>query len=193
MAVFPVVLDACVIFPATLRDTLLRAAEEGLYRLILSDKIMDEAFRNLVLRKRCTDSQVEHLKESMKAAFPEAFFQAFQPLIDAMTNDPKDRHVLATALLGQAQVIVTVNLKDFPKEALEPYGVEAQDPDTFLLHLFTLYPEAMTDLIWRQAADKREPPRTASQILKHLSIHAPRFCEHCLPEIEKIEAKLRWQ
>jgi len=52
-----------------------------------------------------------------------------------MTNDPKDRHVLAAALVARATTIVTTNLRDFPVRATRPHGVVALTPDDFLTSL----------------------------------------------------------
>ncbi len=72
----------------------------------------------------------------MEEAFPEAMVprQAYERLIPAMANNSKDRHVLAAAVAGRADVIVTFNVSDFPAEACGPYGIDVQDPDTFLVH-----------------------------------------------------------
>jgi hypothetical protein len=72
-----------------------------------------------------------------------------------------------------------------------PYGIEVQSPDIFLVHLFDLDSEAMIGVIWEQAADKRKPPRSASEIVRHLSLHAPRFGEKVRPVIDSIESGLQ--
>lgn len=69
----------------------------------------------------------------MRTAFPDARVTGYESLIPAMTNHPKDRHVLAAAARADAAVIVTANLKDFPAAALEPYQIDAVHPDDFLL------------------------------------------------------------
>ena len=113
VAPFKVVLDANVLFPFTLRDTLLRAAQAGLFQVYWSDEILDEAARNLVARGRITAEQAERLTTAIRGAFPEAVVTGHEPLIAAMPNEPKDRHVVAVAVKAGAQVIVTSNLRDF--------------------------------------------------------------------------------
>lgn len=191
MAVFPVVLDACVLFPPVLRDTLFRAAEKGLYQLVLSPTILEETTRNLVRRAGVTSEMASRLEDEIRRAFPESFFAPPQSLVEVMTNDPKDRHVVATAVLSHASVIVTKNGKDFPSSSVLPYGIEVQSPDIFLVHLFDLDSEAMIGVIWEQAADKRKPPRSASEIVRPLSLHAPRFAEKVRPVIDSIESGLQ--
>src|SRR5919202_4811570 len=125
MATLRAVLDASVLFPAAVRDTLLRAAASGLYQLYWSDEILDEVRRNLVASGRATPEQAQRLGDVMQGAFPEASVPGYEVLIDHMANDPKDRHVLAAAVVSQAQIIVTDNLRHFPHEALAPFNVEA--------------------------------------------------------------------
>ncbi len=111
----------------------------------------------------------------MEANFPESLVQGYEPLVPVMTNHPKDRHVLAAAVVAGAQVIVTTNLRHFGDEALAPYGLEAQSPDTFLTHLYALNPGQMAEIIRQQAAALRNPPRTTADVLANLGLHAPEF------------------
>jgi predicted nucleic acid-binding protein len=172
---FGVVLDACVLIPATLRDTLLRAVEKGMYRLHWSDKILDEVRRNLVKRGMTSPEDAQDLIEQMDRFFAEANVRGFEVLIPAMTNDPKDRHVLAAAVMSRSQVIVTSNIKDFPKPALDPFGIEAQTPDEFLTYLFYLNPTLMMEILTEQAGDLNDPPMTVPEVLEVLAIVAPSF------------------
>jgi hypothetical protein len=111
----------------------------------------------------------------MSDQFPEASVTGYEPLIDGMTNDPKDRHVVAAAVVAGAQVIVTSNLRDFPQQALERFSIEAQSPDEFLTNLLDLAPERVTRLIAEQATDLHAPPMTVNQILDEIAVHAPQF------------------
>jgi predicted nucleic acid-binding protein len=172
---FGVVLDACVLIPATLRDTLLRAAEKGMYRLHWSDEILDEVRRNLVKREMTSPENAQDLIDQMNNFFPEANVRGFEVLIPSMTNDKKDRHVLAAAVMSRSQVIITSNIKDFQKKALEPFGIEAQTPDEFLTHLFYLKPTLMTEILSAQVRDLNDPPMTVSEVLEVLSIVVPDF------------------
>ena len=141
---FRVVLDANVLFPFTLRDTLLRATYAGLYQVRWSAEILDETARNLIGTGRMTDEQAQHLVEQMTKAFPEAMIEGYELLTPTMPNDEKDRHVAAAAVKAGAEVIVTNNLKDFRDL---PPGIEAQSPDTFLCDLFDLEPSRMVNLL----------------------------------------------
>lgn len=101
-----------MLYPFTLRDTLLRAGGEGLFQVYWSAEILDEAIRNLVASTTLTAEQGARLRAAMEKAFPEAEVTGYEPLIAGMQNDPKDRHVVAAAVKAGAQVIVTLNLRD---------------------------------------------------------------------------------
>ena len=169
---FRVVLDANVLFPFTLRDTLLRAAAVGMYQVHWSEEILTEATRNLIRTKQMNGEQVAHLMAAMRRAFPEALVQGHEPLIESMLNEDKDRHVVAVAVKAAAQVIVTSNLKDFVPL---PDGVEAQSPDEFLFDLFDLSPREMVELLQRQAAALKRPPVSLHELLNGLGKTVPRF------------------
>jgi len=175
MSSFVVVLDACVLFPMALRDTLLRAASAGLYRMQWTNEILEEVRRNLISDRGVPEKKARQLIDTMYKHFPEALITEHKSLISAMSNNPKDRHVLAAAVACRAQVIVTQNLRHFPQEALAAFEVEAQTPDEFLTYLFQLAPAHMIEIIKEQAEDLRNPPWTVSDVLDILSKVAPKF------------------
>lgn len=174
VAPFKVVLDANVLFPFSLRDTLLRAAAEGLFQLYWSERILNETERNLVATGTITGEQAARLRAAMTHAFPEAMVTGYEYLIPAMPNHEKDRHVVAAAVKAGAQVIVTNNLKDFREL---PGGIEAQSPDEFLCNLFDLDPEGMVALVKSQAAALRNPPRSFDELLRGLAKMVPDFAK----------------
>jgi predicted nucleic acid-binding protein len=173
-APFRVVVDACALFPITVCDTLLRAAAAGYFQIFWSAEILDETRRNLVKTLRTSEEQAAKRCEAMRRFFPEAMVTGYEPLVAAMENDPKDRHVAAAALKVGAQVIVTSNTRDFTKL---PEGIEAQTPDEFLCNLFGLRPDAMVAIVTAQAAALKRPPVTFEQVLGGLATVAPRFAE----------------
>lgn len=179
MSNFAAVLDACVIIPAVVRDTLLRAAEAGLYRPRWSHDILDEVERNLtrIIGTRGhadAEGKVQHLLAELRAQFPEAIVTGYGALIPTMTNHEKDRHVLAAAVTSDAQAIITSNSIHFPASALGPYNIEALTPDQFLSDLFDLYPEQMCAILLAQAAALHRP-QTADDLLTNLNRSAPNF------------------
>ncbi len=169
---FKVVLDANVLYPFSLRDTLLRLAERELYVLAWSERILDEVGRNLVADGRADTATAARLKAAMRSAFPEALVDAdaIAATEPAMTNDPGDRHVLATAVIAGAEGIVTFNARHFPTAALAPLGTQQIDPDDFLSTLLDIDGPAVADTIAEQAADLRRPPLAPAQLLDLLQL-----------------------
>lgn len=165
-------LDANVLFPFTLRDTLLRAAAAGLLQVRWSDEILTETTRNLVAKGRATDAQAASLRAAMERAFPEAMVSGFERRLLEMRNDPKDRHVAAAAAHGGATSIVTSNLGDFREL---PLGVAAVAPDAFLCELFASHPDLLAEVVRAQAAAMRRPPRTVEDIVRGLGTVVPVF------------------
>jgi predicted nucleic acid-binding protein len=176
MSSFGVVLDANVLFPASLRDTLLRAADAGLYRLQLTNDILEETRRNLV-RKGMSETKAQRLVEVIKDIYQETFVTGYHLLIGSMPNQEKDKHVLAAAVKSGAQVIVTQNLKDFPDKALAPFEIEAQSPDEFLIHLFYLDRDVIIRILLEQAGELRNPSKTVYEVLDTLALHVPKFAD----------------
>lgn len=162
-------------FPMYLRDTLLRAAEAGLYLPYWSQEILDGATRNLVSTGRMTAERAMNLEATIKAAFPEAMVEVPVGLALQMTNHPGDRHVLAAAVAASANGIATFNLKHFPAYALEPWNIEAMSPDAFLSELYDKSPLSMVQVVRQQSKDLRKPPMTVAELLDLLSKQVPEF------------------
>ncbi|HSH81995.1 MAG TPA: PIN domain-containing protein [Herpetosiphonaceae bacterium] len=177
MSFLGVVLDTSVLFPAVVRDTLLRSADAGMYRPYWSDEILEELRRNLVSTGRTTEEQAQRLVDMLRRAFPEASITGYEEVVNRMTNHPKDRHVLAAAVVAQAQIIVTDNLRDFPETALAPFTIEAQSADTFLTGLFEEVPERMVQIVIEQTAAMRLWPKTYSEVLDSIGKQAPTFAK----------------
>lgn len=171
---FRAVLDANVLFPFSLRDTLLRLAEPEpspgptpLYIPLWSERILEEMVRNLVKDRRMDQERADRLASLMRSAFEEASVggDAVAALEPSMTNDPGDRHVLAAAVAGGAEAIITFNLEHFPPASCEPFGVEATHPDEFLLALYGIAPALVVEEARQQAADLTKPPWTFEDLI----------------------------
>ena len=175
MSSFGVVLDACVLFRARLRDTLLRSAEAGLYRVHWSPDIVEETRRNLLRTGRCTEAQAERVVAQMCGFFPEAMAEDYEIYIPSMPVNDKDRHVVAAAVATRSEVIVTDNLKDFPNNLLAPLDIEAQSPDEFLSNLVDRAPGTMIDLLAQQAKDMSRPHRDFNWLLEQYRSDCPDF------------------
>ena len=173
------VLDANVLIAAGPRDTLLRAAERGLYQPFWSETILAEVQRNLaaLLARRSHADPAKlaaTLVGAVRAHFPEAIVSDYEAIVHAMTNNPKDRHVVAAAIVARASFIVTANLTDFPVSALRPYQLEACSPDTFLSNLHGRHPTILTQILIEQGGDLRQP-RTLADMLTMLEPQLPHF------------------
>ena len=136
---YRVTLDACVLIPMPLADTLLRMAESPrLYLPKWSQMILNEVTRNLTGKWNLSADKARRREDEIRRHFPEAWVTGFEPLIDKMTNDPADRHVLATAVRCHSELIVTYNLRHFPPESLQPWEIDVQGPSAFLRGLYDL-------------------------------------------------------
>jgi len=178
------VLDACVLYPIGLRDVLLDIAIElGMYRPLWSATILDEVERNLVKGGRCTPDQAAGLRKAMTDTFPEAEVSGFEHLMTEMTNHPKDRHVLAAAVAGEAEIVVTSNLRDFPQEACQAVGIRRMHPDDFLCLARSLNREV--DMIVQGVATRygrHGRPVTYDSLISSLFQPAPKFAAQLLTD-----------
>jgi hypothetical protein len=167
---FIVLYDACVLYPAPLRDLLVRIAKTGIVRARWTDAILDECFRNILeQRPDLKPDALERTRELMKQAVPDCLVTGFEALIEGLSlPDRDDRHVLAAAIRVGAQAIVTFNLADFPDEKLAPYDIEAKHPDDFVLDTIDLAPAAVAKVVSDQAEALKNPPRTAGELLDTL-------------------------
>jgi hypothetical protein len=156
---YTAVLDACVLVPIALADTLLRVAEKGLYRPLWSDRILTEAQAAIEEIHPGIDAAKRFTQ--MREAFDDAVVSGWEELEGGLSlPDQDDRHVLAAAIRGGAQGIITANAKDFPAAALAPLGLEAVHPDDFLLDQLDLSPPTILQVIREQAAHTKRPPLT---------------------------------
>ncbi|WP_260291943.1 PIN domain-containing protein [Sedimenticola hydrogenitrophicus] len=168
---FVVLLDANVLYPAPLRDFLITLATSGLYSAKWTERIYDEWWtRNLVKQWPELKSALSRTRELMDRAVPDCLVTGYESLIEGLAlPDPNDRHVLAAAIRCGAQIIVTHNLKDFPADVLDLYGVEAMLPDEFLEYQFGLRPELIIKAAKAQRARLQNPPKTPEEFLERLA------------------------
>lgn len=163
-------LDACVLYPQMLRDVMITLARAGFYRAKWTDRINDEWVRQLVRRNPDRERLVLRTKELVNLSVADCLIDNFEHVIEIVSlPDPDDRHVLAAAIHGKADYIVTLNLTDFPSNVLEPYGIVAQSPDDFLAPLIEdSVPQACESL---RTLRKRyqSPAMTAEEFLASLS------------------------
>jgi predicted nucleic acid-binding protein len=149
-------------------------AESPTFDACLTDDILQEVRYNLI-KKRMSQEKAESLINVIKVQFTGSFVTNHTLLLTSMPINEQDRHVLAAAVASESQIIVTQNLRDFPPHLLNPFDVEAQSPDDFLVQLFSYESEQMIQIIREQAHGLRNPPRTVPDLLNTLTQHAPTF------------------
>lgn len=178
---FIALVDANALWPEAVRDVLLRAAGQGLYRLLWTKAILDEVERSLNGRRPdLGPERIGKLITQMQTAFPGAMVEDYEDLIPVMQNDPKDRHVLAAAIRSGAGVVITDNIRDFPDHACTPYNIDIQTPDAFLCHLWDLNPEDMALVLRQRSQALKRPPLSVLQVVEGLQSRVPAFAEMAL-------------
>jgi predicted nucleic acid-binding protein len=170
------VLDACVLANFGLCDLLLTLAETPrLYQPVRNREILNEVQRTQTGKLGWPDGLSKSWREAVESAFPEAMVTVHPSLVAACSNHAKDRHVLATAIQGHAELIVTSNLKHFPANALKPWDACACHPADYLITQYSLNAsEVVTQL--EAIAHKRK--RTLEEHLALLARTVPSFAAH---------------
>ena len=137
---YSALLDANVLHPAFLRGALLWFADARLLRPVWSEDILEEWRRSVMRRHKDIDEgKLKELQKTFTSQFPDAQVSNYRPFIDVLElPDKNDRHVLAAAIVGRCNGIVTANLKDFPEGTLKMYGIEAVHPDSFIVNIIDL-------------------------------------------------------
>jgi hypothetical protein len=160
-------LDASVLYPASLRNLLMRLTLNGLFQARWSAPVHEEWIRS-VLRDRpdLPRERLLQVRDAMDEHAESCLVTGFESLIGGLDlPDPNDRHVLAAAIVGQADVIVTHNLRHFPPACLGRFGIEAQHPDKFVRRLLDLWPLLAVDAVRDQQASLTRPPMSMDALL----------------------------
>lgn len=189
MAAPIIFLDANVLYSAPLRDLLVQLGLSGVTVPRWSDAVNDEWMAALSRQRPDLDGvRLERTSELMEAALPQARVTDFEPLIEKISlPDPDDRHVVAAAVTGDAKLILTFNLKDFPVETLEAHGLAAVHPDQFLPLLLQLTEDRFAEAVRAVRARLRQGPPTVEFYLTTIAkIGLPRLAL----ALSKIESAL---
>lgn len=168
---FTVLYDACVLYPAPLRDLLMQLAVTDLFRAKWTKLIHGEWIENVLADRPDLDrSCLERTRDLMDTHVRDCIVEGFEPLIDALTlPDLNDRHVLAAAIRCKADLIVTCNLRDFPSGCLAKWTIEAEHPDEFIVHLLGLDESLVCDAARTCRARLNSPAKTADEYLDTLA------------------------
>ncbi len=162
--------DANVLYPAPLRDILLQLAVTDIFHGKWTKDIQQEwieaLLKNEPHRQR---SSLERTRDLMNQATRDCLITGYELLIPSLTlPDENDRHVLAAAIVGHCNIIVTQNLKDFPETILNPLGIVAQHPDDFLCNYLDLFPTIFCEAVRKVRLRLKNPPFTVNQYLNTL-------------------------
>lgn len=165
---FKAVLDTNVIYPIVIRDLLFWFAFYELYTPKWSTDIFRE-WKDVMIRKGITNEEAEKRVQRANNAFPDALVSNYEGLIGNLTlPDENDRHVLAAAIKSNADVIVTNNLKDFPKEYLNSFNVSAKSADDFLTDIIDLNPEIAIKAFKEMVLNRKNPNMDEFEVLESL-------------------------
>ncbi|MHA1127408.1 MAG: RSP_2648 family PIN domain-containing protein [Alphaproteobacteria bacterium] len=129
-----VLMDACIIFPTVMREMLMETAALGGFTPLWSDKILEE-WRHAAGRADFEVAGIAGVEIALlKASWPTAMVQTDPDMIETLSlPDRNDRHVLAAAIAGEADFLLTKNLKDFPTKTLARHDIIRREPDGFLM------------------------------------------------------------
>jgi hypothetical protein len=165
-----VLYDACVLYPAPLRDLLVRLALLDRFQARWTDEIHDEWTRNVLAdRPDISSESLARCRRLMDLHVPDCLVTGYQSLIPTLAlPDAEDRHVLAAAIHAGAGLIVTFNPSDFPASILGQFHIEAVHPDEFVARLWAEQADSVLKAVRLQRAGLKNPPRTAAEYLATL-------------------------
>ena len=179
-----VLLDACVLFPSLVRGVLVEAAGRDLFAPVWSARIFDE-WRIAIARQHGLDAEavVVAAQADLARRFPDASVDA-SPDLESQIHlpDPADAHVLGTAIAGEAELLLTFNLKDFPRRIVDPLGIEVQHPDGYLWSLLSDAPDIMAGSARRALDAAGVEPERRRAALKRAKVSRFAKALEALPE-----------
>lgn len=164
-----VLLDANVLFPPVLRDVFLEFSMNGLLRALWTDEILSEVARALVRARRHTEESAAELVSELQTFFPGSFVVGYEHLTGSgLCTDPNDDHVLGAAIHSRADAIATFNLKDFPKNLFESFGIDLSHPDQLLVEVFESNSALGCQALGGLLGYYNLPPHTAAELSERL-------------------------
>lgn len=167
---YTALLDACVLYPAPVRDLLMSLASAQLFHARWTDRIQDEWVESLLTQRPDLDPKaLANTVTLMNKAVLDSTVVQYESLIDTLTlPDPNDRHVLAAAIRGHADAIVTFNLVDFPSAYLADFDIEVQHPDDFIANQFELHQLRAIGAVKGMRQRLKNPPLSPDQLADSL-------------------------
>ncbi len=162
--------DANIFYSAVLRDLILQLAVTDIFRGKWTEDIHNEWIEAVLKNQPHRSRQgLERTRDLMDTAIRDCLITGYQTLIPSLTlPDENDRHVLAAAIVGNCDVIVTYNLKDFPQKNLAEFGIYAQHPDDFLVNHLELNPRMFCQAVRKVRLRLKKPPYNVKNYLANL-------------------------
>lgn len=183
------VVDANVLFPAVLRDVVLEFAMHGLLQPLWTREILAETAASLIRANRKTKQGASRLVAELQRVFPGSNILGYEHQTQMnLCADPKDEHVLGAALHSKADALVTFNLKDFPSDLFESFGIELSHPDALLTNAFDTNPQASCQALGGLLGYYELPPKLAEDLAERLvRSQVPIFGQRILDSRETID------
>ncbi|MHB9005361.1 MAG: PIN domain-containing protein [Limisphaerales bacterium] len=178
---YRVFLDSCVIANQGVCDLLLRLSERP--RLIVphwSAQVLAEVRNTHVEKLRWPQHLADSFQAAVREAFPEAEISGYESIVPSLSNDAKDRHVLAAAICGGCHLILTFNLKHFPPKPLAQWTVHASHPQDYLLVLYEMEPKQIVGCLGEIAGRRK---LEIEDILIRLGAVLPCFSSRLLDDL----------
>lgn len=174
-----VLLDANVIVDAQVRDFFCRLAEAELIEVRWSSLILEETRQALIGRLGLNPVGVDRLVAALERAFPEAKIGGFESLAKSLElPDRKDRHVMAAALHGECDLLVTYNIRHFPSSAVNDHDLLPISVDEAIVLMAAWYGPWIGEVVDAQIASLRRPSLTRETFIQHLALRAPTGAVH---------------
>ncbi|WP_306050706.1 PIN domain-containing protein [Oceaniradius stylonematis] len=171
MSRYTALFDANILYPAPMRDLLMQLALTDLFKAKWTREIHEEWISALLEnRSDLSREQLERTRDAMDSHVRDALIEGYDTITDSLTlPDADDRHVLAAAIIGRCDVIITQNEKDFPEDVVAPFGIEVQHPDAFLANLLALAPGVFCEAVRTVRARLNNPSYSAERYLTILA------------------------
>ena len=170
LSTFTAFVDSNVFYGARLRSLILFLAQTGLFRARWSDDVHREWIESLLKqRPDLSATDLARTRRQMNEAVLDSLVTGYENLIPSLKlPDQNDRHILAAAICARASVIVTFNEKDFPAEALDPYGIHTRNPDDFIMDVCGIEQAQCIDAIHQDIQHYTKPPLTLDEYIASL-------------------------
>ena len=166
-----VLLDANILYPAPIRDIFLQLAASDAFQAKWTADIHREWIEALLCNEPYRDrAALQRTRDLMDRATRDCLIAGYETLVPTLAlPDPDDRHVLAAAIAGLCDAIVTSNLRHFPNATVKPFGIEVRHPDEFLCDRLDLTPDIFCEAIRKVRGRLQQPPFTVREYLDNLS------------------------